>query len=421
MIFQVLFNGLWQGALITAAGSAVASFLPKRDAATRYALWLTTLIAIAAIPIVTTLLRSPFAVHDLVANSTGAAHVTVRLLALSSRATHESVWLSAVIPWLLGLWALGAAFNVCRLILGLLRMERIAHNAQPDATMPAGVFVSDEIDVPLVAGVVRPRVLVPTDMNRTLDSTDLQRIVAHERAHVLRKDPAFNLLVRAIGALLFYDPFVHFVARKLADEREAACDDLVIAQTGRNLEYAACLATLAALRPRRIEVLSPNMLGFRRSLFSRIERLQSAQPRITIINRTALGGIVMLFAIIALALQTLTPALALTDPNSNVAQQPSASLVAASCAQPNVEAGVLTPQAPVFPQKLNRAGSAQAVVIITPSGRVAAARILHSSGNSGIDAAVLSAARHSTYSPKVARCVRVQGAYVFRVDFKPPA
>jgi TonB family protein len=127
----------------------------------------------------------------------------------------------------------------------------------------------------------------------------------------------------------------------------------------------------------------------------------------------------MLFAVIAIALQTLTPALALTAPITPNAPQASPSIIAASCARPDAEANVLTPQAPDMPRGLTRAVSAQAVVTIEPSGRVAAVRILHSSGNTAIDAAVLSAARHSTYRAKVVDCIAMQGSYVFRADFKP--
>jgi D-alanyl-D-alanine endopeptidase (penicillin-binding protein 7) len=418
MTALVLFNGLWQGALLAAAAYAISLTLPARDAVTRYALWLTTLVAIAAFPVVSTLLRGPFAFHNFVASSVASGQVSIALVALSTQTTNRGAHLAALVPWLVVLWAICVAFNLCRLIRGALHMTSIARNARtsaPGLDAP-DVFVSDEIDMPLVAGVVAPRILIPSAMCRTLDAIDLQRIIAHERAHVRRNDPWFNLLVRTIEAVLFFNPSLYFVVRKLAEEREAACDDAAIAQGGQSFDYAACLAAIAQSRPRRVEV-TPAALGFRTSLLSRIERLQSAQPRITTINRKALAGIVMLFAIIGLALQTLTPALALSIPVAQGAQL--ASVVAASCAQRNVEAGVLTPQPPELPRGFDLTGSAQAVVTIAVTGRVAMVRILHSSGNRAIDAAVLFAARHSTYRPKIVNCVAVEGSYIFRVDFKP--
>jgi TonB family protein len=419
MTFLVLFNGLWQGALLTGAAYTVSRMLPARDAVTRYALWLTTLLAIGIIPLITTLLRRPFAFHDFVPSNAAAAHVSIQLVALSTQATHDVNLLATMVPWLVVLWAAGSILNLSRLAHGFLKMAAMARNARPCGVLGSDVYIFDDIDVPLVAGVIAPRILIPTGMPQTLRAVDLQRVIAHERAHIRRNDPWFNVLMCTIQAVLFFNPSVYFVVRKLAEEREAACDDVAIAQSGQSFDYATCLAAVAEMRPRRIEVTSPTALGFRTSLLSRIERLQSAQPRITTMNRKAFGGILMFFALIAVALQTLTPALALTTPITHISHEAPPSVVAATCAQPGVEAGVLTPQAPDIPHSLNHAASAQAVVTISAAGRVAGARILHSSGNRAIDAAVLSAARRSTYRPKIVDCVAVAGSYVFRVDVKP--
>src|SRR5579871_5885502 len=51
MIDRILLNGLWQGAFVTAVAALVAWCLPQRQAATRYAVWLTALVALAALPV----------------------------------------------------------------------------------------------------------------------------------------------------------------------------------------------------------------------------------------------------------------------------------------------------------------------------------------------------------------------------------
>lgn len=418
MTFLVLVNGLWQSLLFAGIAALIARALPARDAATRYALWLTTLVAVTAIPIATTVMRVPVALPNFAGGSGAATHVGISLTALSTQAAHDGMPIAAIVPWLLVLWGVGVLFNVSRLLFGASKIARIARRARSSQHTANDVFLSDEIDVPLVAGIVAPRILIPADLLRTLDAADLHRIVAHERAHVHRNDPWWNLFARVIEAVLFFNPVVHFIVRKLAEEREAACDDVAISQSGRSLDYAACLAAIATMSARRVAAVSPTALGFRASLLPRIARLQSAHPRITTINRTAFGGIVMLFAIVALALQTITPMFAFAGPIVQSGQR-SSNVIAAACARPNVDAVVLVPQPPEVPHRLNRSSSVQAVVTIAPSGRVGSVRILRSSGDSAIDAAVLSAARHSTYRAKVVDCVAVQGTYVFRADFKP--
>lgn len=420
MTLLVLFNGLWQGALFAVAGCAASRAMPKRDAVTRSALWLTTLIAIAVIPVLTTLVHAPLTLHQLAASDAYHGRISINLLSLSTQAADRGIRLTAIVPWLITLWLACAGCNLFRLLRGYVDLASLAARARPftGKEVARDVYISQEIEVPLVVGIAAPRVLIPSSMFETLDGADLQRVVAHERAHVRRNDPWCNLFVRVVEAVLFFNPSVRFVGRRLAEEREAACDDVAIAQVGQSFDYAVCLAAIAQMRPRRVDVLSRTALGFRTSLLSRIERLHSAQPPITSINRKTLGGIVMLFAIIALALQAFTPALARTAPTAADDQAPHATFLAANCAQSNMEAGVVTPQAPNLPH-LHASGSAQAIVTIAPSGRVAQARIFRSSGNAAIDAAVVSAARRSTYRAKVVNCVPVQGTYIFKVDFRP--
>src|SRR5579875_2810117 len=107
MTALVLFNGLWQGALLAVFGYAVTLLLPKRDAATRYAIWFTTLVGIAAIPVITTVLPSPFAAHYPIAHSGVGSNVSIHLLALTEPTTTQHAALAGFVPWLLALWILG--------------------------------------------------------------------------------------------------------------------------------------------------------------------------------------------------------------------------------------------------------------------------------------------------------------------------
>lgn len=85
------------------------------------------------------------------------------------------------------------------------------------------------------------------------------------------------------------------------------------------------------------------------------------------------------------------------------------------------EATILMPVMPEFPPSLHPAGpfTVEATVLVGPDGSVESATISHSSGYSAVDAAVIKAARTSTYSPKVVDCKPVEGRYLFRADVKP--
>ena len=296
-------------------------------------------------------------------------------------------------------------------------MQAIRRAARPLAAGGQNVFVCDDLSVPVVAGVIAPAIVIPTAIANDLTPADLQRIVAHERAHIRRYDPLCNLVQRAIEALLILNPWVYLAGRQLCLEREAACDDWVVASVGSPSEYAECLASLAqSVRSRNAPLLTPTAFHSRRALIERIKRLGSSEPRHLTINSFAIGGAVMLFLIATIALQALSPALALTPATPGV---PGTPVIAATCAHPNVDATVTDPEAPILPHGLKVSGSVEVSVTIAPDGHVVKTSLLKSSGIKTADTAVVEAALKSKYSPKIVNCSPVEGGYIFQADFKP--
>ncbi|MGA8474285.1 MAG: M56 family metallopeptidase [Candidatus Cybelea sp.] len=421
MIVTTLFNGLWQGAAIFAIAYAVSRVVSKQDSATRYALWFATLLALVIVPILTTASNTgSLLLAALRTHSTGTMHVS--LLPAGPFVRHAGTWIEGAVPWTLCIWLLGVGVNVVRLGRSFLRIHQIRRNARVLGGADRGVFTSEEISVPIVAGFFDPVVVIPSALLAQLAPTDLQRIIEHERAHIRRKDPLSNLVQRVIEAGLFFNPWVRFAGACVSAERETACDDWVVEKIGDPGEYAACLATLAhAARPSRVPLLTPSAFQSRHALISRIERLSSTKPRRLRINVYALGVTIVIFIVTTLALQAFSPALALTPTHAGAQGLPAATTVAATCARPNSEALVVAAAQPDLPHGLKLHGAVNVVVTIAPSGHVTSATVLHSSGNAAIDGAVIDAARRSTYSPKIVNCSPVQGRYVFRAEFEPGA
>jgi TonB family protein len=330
---------------------------------------------------------------------------------------HADAWFARAATWILVAWLAGAAVSLARLGVSFVRIERIRRNAQPLANAGSDVFVSDEVAVPIVAGIVAPAIVIPKALLSDLTPTDLAGIVQHERAHVRRNDPLMNLIACLIEACLFFNPWVRVAGHQLSNEREAACDDWVVEKIGRADEYAACLAALAqTLRSNVAPLLTPSAFRSRHALVSRIERLSSSEPRRLNVNPYALGGIIVMFFIVTLVFQAFSPALALTpDAQSSLRGVP-ASTLAAACSKPNVEATVINA---VPPRAFNVHGKTDVAVTIAPNGHVVGAKVLHSSGYPAMDQAVVTAARQSTYSPKIVNCVAVTGSYIFTAEFAP--
>jgi beta-lactamase regulating signal transducer with metallopeptidase domain/thiol-disulfide isomerase/thioredoxin len=104
---------------------------------------------------------------------------------------------------------------------------------------------STMVDSPLVIGLIKPLILLPASVLTDLPPAQLEALLAHELAHVLRHDYLVNLLQTVAETLLFYHPAAWWVSARLRDEREQCCDDLAIAVTRDRATYARALASVA--------------------------------------------------------------------------------------------------------------------------------------------------------------------------------
>ena len=106
------------------------------------------------------------------------------------------------------------------------------------------------VEVPMVIGWLRPVILLPVAATTGLSSEQLEAILAHELAHVARRDYLVNLLQSVVETLLFYHPAVWWVSNQIRVEREHCCDDIAVAVSGNVLVYARALTELEELRGR---------------------------------------------------------------------------------------------------------------------------------------------------------------------------
>ena len=134
---------------------------------------------------------------------------------------------------------------------------------------------SSAVAVPVVAGWLKPVILLPTSALSGLTPLQLEMILAHELAHVRRRDPLVNALQHLVETALFYHPAVWWVSRVMRQERESCCDDIATRLCGDPLAYAETLARLERLRSPGPLVLA----GSGGRLKNRIERLVGVQGK----------------------------------------------------------------------------------------------------------------------------------------------
>ncbi len=106
----------------------------------------------------------------------------------------------------------------------------------------------------LTSGVIRPTLLLSTWTIEHLDRRELEAVLAHELAHVARRDYPAVWLATVLRDAFCYLPTSWAAYRQLQREKELACDDLAAAITGRPLALASALAKVwhQAVSPPRL-------------------------------------------------------------------------------------------------------------------------------------------------------------------------
>ena len=98
--------------------------------------------------------------------------------------------------------------------------------------------------VPMVIGLIKPVILLPVSAFTGLSPKQLESIIVHELAHIIRRDYLVNLLQSLVEILFFYHPAVWWINGVIRAERENCCDDIAIEQTGDSVNYAKALANI---------------------------------------------------------------------------------------------------------------------------------------------------------------------------------
>ena len=149
--------------------------------------------------------------------------------------------------------------------------ERLAGRLRLDVAFR--VVESGLVDTPSVIGFLRPVILLPVAVLSNLSPGQVEALLAHELAHIRRRDYVVNLVQTAAETLLFFHPAVWWVSSRIREEREHCCDDVAVEVCGEPTAYAAALAELASWRSREI-ALSVGAAGG--PLLARVRRLVGA-------------------------------------------------------------------------------------------------------------------------------------------------
>jgi len=233
------------GALVAPFAFVLLRIYRRSGAAVRFAVWFSALMAVAVVPWVDGAAGLHLGAHGSAATGTAAI-------------TAPASW--AV--YFFAAWVTIAAIGFLRLSWGLWNLRVLRKSLTPvkfdllDASMQEKlarhgryrsvvVCTSDRVNTPTAVGLVSPAVVIPSWLLKELSTEELNQTLLHELAHLRRWDDWTNLAQKVVKALFFFHPAVWWIENKISLEREMACDDAVLAQSGSPRAYAACLVHLA--------------------------------------------------------------------------------------------------------------------------------------------------------------------------------
>jgi len=154
------------------------------------------------------------------------------------------------------------------------------------------VLRSPLVTSPCLVGLCRPAILLPDTQDG--GGTAGSPILVHELAHLARNDCLWNLLSRLGLAILFFQPLLWALRRRMVRTAEEVCDDYVIDFGFDSRDYACCLAELAERFRAPSPAAAVAMASLRSWLARRVVRiLDTARPLSTRARLRALVAIAL--------------------------------------------------------------------------------------------------------------------------------
>jgi uncharacterized protein (TIGR03435 family) len=268
-IGPALGNHLWQSTLFSAAAGLLVLTLRKNHARARYWLWLAASLKFLIPFSLLVGIGSDFGWSHASAITTNGfyfameqvsqpfSHSTTPAISFISPSTASAPSsLTHLLPallataWLCGF--VGLIFVWCmrwrRMSAAMRDAEPLLEGREAEALgrLERVVGIPRRIDMklsreslePAVFGIVRPVLLWPEGISDRLDDQHVEAILAHEVWHVRRRDNLSAAMHMVVKAIFWFHPLVWWLGARLAEERECACDEEVLALGSDRQVYA---------------------------------------------------------------------------------------------------------------------------------------------------------------------------------------
>ena len=239
----ILVTWLWQGIVLAAVTTASLRWATRLNAATRHVIYWVALTAVLLLPAVSWLTTMAPPAPAILGFAVGPAAALDRAVAPVQIPLPD--WTLAIV---VGAWMGMLVVGLMRLSVALGALQRLQATSRPlseqrQRQLPmwslargfgrrAELRVSADLRGACAIGLGQPVIVVADTLVDALTDDELDQVVMHEHGHLMRYDDWSSLLQALISSIAGLHPAARWLGTQIDLEREAACDDYVVARTG---------------------------------------------------------------------------------------------------------------------------------------------------------------------------------------------
>lgn len=133
--------------------------------------------------------------------------------------------------------AIGASLFLCFCFM-YIRAKRDLNKSK---LLKANIYQSDDVNSPIVIGILRPRVILPLSITETNDN--FPYIIAHEYTHIKKRDNLWRFVAIVVACVYWFNPMIWILLKYFFIDMELACDETTIStyDIEERKKYAAAL------------------------------------------------------------------------------------------------------------------------------------------------------------------------------------
>lgn len=152
------------------------------------------------------------------------------------------------------IWSAGIIIMLLYTVISYLHIHRKVREAIP---FQENIWLCDRISTPFIFGVFRPRIYLPSHLNKQ----DTKYVIAHEQAHLKRHDHLWKPLAFLLLVVYWFNPILWITYILLCRDIELACDEKVVKDMGAEIKKPYSAALINCSVPRRMIAACPLAFG----------------------------------------------------------------------------------------------------------------------------------------------------------------